>query len=122
MANLETEDVIVMLILLTQLLVHIYLSIQSFKQKEMRNTYNYIVAVCISVCLVNHISYLVYEIITETGINKEDYRNQVYWAYLQFQLPFDLLNISILAHFFQWHELSHTLNYVIDINKRNDSH
>ena len=44
----------------------------------------------------------------------------VFWGYFQFQLPYDLLNMAILAQFFQWHQISHTLNYVLDINERQD--
>tara|TARA_B110000285_G_C15024639_1_gene563475 strand:+ start:133 stop:441 length:309 start_codon:yes stop_codon:yes gene_type:complete len=38
--------------------------------------------------------------------------------YLFFQLPFDLVNIAILALFFQWLEVSYTLNHIIQLAER----
>lgn len=37
------------------------------------------------------------------------------------QLSFDLLNISVLAQFFQWLNVSYTLNYMIQVKERKTS-
>lgn len=34
-----------------------------------------------------------------------------------YQLPFDLLNIAIITHIYQWLEIKHTLIFLIDMDE-----
>ena len=66
------------------------------QQKEMKNIYNILITICFYVLLIIHISCLAYGLAKENGSIKI----LTIKYYLFYQLPFDILNIAIIAHIF----------------------
>ena len=99
-------------------IIHIFFSCKSYKNVEMRNIHNNLMSVCIALCLIVHITTLLYSIL----FDKQKYFPKAsIQGYLYVQLSFDLLNISVLAQFFQWLNVSYTLNYMIQVKERKTS-
>ena len=48
-------------------------------------------------------------------MNQQHFDNQQIKYYFFFQLTFDILNIALIAHIFQWIEIDLTLAYVLNL-------
>jgi hypothetical protein len=110
-------DMVLSFFFLVILGFHSYFTVKSFNSDEMRNIYNYLMSFGIFSCLVVHIVCLQYSIWHD---HNGEYSQNSLQNYVCFQLTFDLLNISVLAQFFQWMEVLYTLRYKIQINARQE--
>lgn len=90
-----------------------------WSQKEMRNIYNMILTSCIYILLFIHISCCTYSLVHT--LNHGDPKSLqgipalTVDYYVYYQLPFDILNIAIVTHIYQWLEIKHTLIYILDM-------
>ena len=89
------------------LLIYLFFTIRGIVvQEELKNYYNYISTVSMILMMLNHIIVFVIGIFN----NKNDTKNKFnlfqkemdsnIFQYFRFQLPFDLLNVSLMAHTF----------------------
>jgi hypothetical protein len=97
------------------LIVHSMFSVKSLQNEAMRNRFHMTISVTIFLLIIIRISIKVFVIF---GIEILTIQSLTWKYYFTFQLPFDMLNIAIIAQFFQWLEVSYTLYHVIQLNSR----
>ena len=106
-------DVSLICVFSLQLLMHSLLNISYLvRKREARSLYNLILSVGISSCLITHIACLMYGTVVMKNNSVPPIGID---CYLFFQLTFDLLNVALIAHIFQWLEIQYTLICVINI-------
>ena len=68
--------------------------------------------ICMFTCIVSHVACLTYQSINDPGAKVAQGGLKYYFF---FQCTFDLLNIALIAHMFQWVDIFITLDYVLNI-------
>lgn len=103
------------------LMIHTRYTIQGVcRQKEMQNIYNILLTSCIYLLLMIHTGCFIHSLVKMDYFNDNQIRYFGVQAltieyYFYYQLPFDLLNIAIITHIYQWLEIKHTLIYCLDM-------
>jgi hypothetical protein len=64
---------------------------------EMRNKYNFIITLSIFILLLTRISTMVYLAYNENEDYIRHHEEEIFWDYLFFQEPFDLVNLAICS-------------------------
>jgi len=101
-----------------QFVLYTYFSIRAFSCfKEMRNVFNILQCVTLLGFLVDRIAGIVYDIYKPTDGMQD---NQLQQIYMFFQLPQDLLCLTIMANFFSWVEVYLTFRNIIFLQKHTD--
>ena len=90
----------------------------------MKNIYNILFSTFVILALLNHIGSLAYKLTVvlsgrDLGIFKY-IKSMSIEFYFFYQLPFDMLNMAIIAHIYQWQEIKHTLIQVLDMQEYHD--
>ena len=95
------EDILFVVLFAIMIFAQIKISIQSLKTREMRNVFNYTILSASICCLLTRMVCLVNSLLVNDNalIDRDDSSH-----YFYFQLPYDLLNITMLTHLFQWIE------------------
>ena len=93
------------------LIIHLCLNLRSSCYDKQWN--NMILKNCLILCILVHVSCLTYQTLTKP--DEQHFDNQQIKYYFFFQLTFDILNIALIAHIFQWIEIDLTLAYVLNL-------
>ena len=92
----------------------------------MRNLYNILFGIFIISAIAIHLGTLIWglvQVINDANYSKSGklkdgpIKALTLKYYFFYQLPFDVLNLGLLAHIFQWAEIKHTLVYVLDMQE-----
>ena len=82
-------------------LVLFCLSCKSFTRSYNKNVYNFTIVISLLTCYGARITSILENVIMNDNEAIEFWQKAFY---VHYQLPFDLLNISLIAHYFQWVE------------------
>ena len=92
-------------------LVYYIMNIWRNKQK---NLYNNVAVVMLTLTIFMRLSSLLYSIIWDEVKDVPEFTLQFYFS---FQLPFDTLNLVVIAGFFQWIESLYALKSTVELNQ-----
>ena len=120
-AKKDSADPTVMWVFLVvfavQLVLSSYLSFRGlYKNKEMRNIFNYIMIFGLNMFMIDRMLGIVYDLY----YSQQDHYFELIYAF--FQLPQDLLMLVIMAQFLSWVEVYLTFENILFIQKHLNSH
>lgn len=96
------------------LIFQVFINVKGYRSRDMRNRFHITISVVILLLILSRLVVLISSLII-----LDIKLTSAFWeVYMSFNLPFDLLNIAIETNFFQWMEVSHTLNHLVWLNAR----
>ena len=90
------SDVVILVVLSCLLGLFLCFLRIGLRNPEIKNVHNFVMTLTIMGCLINRFFCMIYSIFYDYNNVIRDY---TYFFYIYYQLPFDLLNISVLAQF-----------------------